>query len=1216
MFGGLEIKGGSPDSKQPPAQEGATDSAPAPPGSGFSFLNAAAPAPAAEAEPAAATSSGFSFLNPGAAPAPEPAPPATDAAPAGSGFSFLNSTPATTDATPAEVPEANGTANANTETSSGVLSEVPPMASELAAEGSDGVRLQPLSSFSFLGGGGGADTVSTISRDSPEPSEAGLSIGSNPVSSSGGPMASSLMDAPNPPTTMSAAPGGGLAVGAGVTFGGAMPGTAKVIKKKRGRAARIGTGASATAPAATTPPRVTQPAAEPQPAASTKDAALEAARRAEEFMSEKLKEQAVAAATSAPPSSEAPASTASIGRASTKDYESEDEIVAAARAAAEEAQKQMAKQPSLSDRMGLGGLFGARRSPPAMSPAPAPKATVTTTGHPPAPPVSEEKTVEETPVERLQREQEEAKRAMAQRQLQMLQEHKQEDSGSFQPPAIQEFQPPKPIKVVPVPQIGGSSMPPPPKQIAVPAIKPKTPTDVFKAMIVDFREMVVKSMEEVTRLRQHRNGLLEERFVTLAKERLATQQKAQAEAQQMTAAEAEDFELADRMGTVIESHERERIEFAAIQENIGRALKELDSQQEIIVERVTHCFQEIGKKLKAFQDEQDSKDTEDDAEAMRRFSAVSKQLSTENERLQHDLKHIERDEELIAEERKELESAISDQAGAFESMRDEAKKRLTEVEEEIEELRKQLEAKQKVAAELRTEAAGHEESILKVRVKFSRQLNRVQKKEATVKDNKEEWEMEKKTYDQHREEHEAKVAAHSEALLAREKLLDSLEKEVEMATTFEEIVSKEIGLGISSEKEDGVDDELAQMQADVVKVEAAVSEAKELLKATTAVLTGLEDEVKGLEFRIPVLEETKKSAAARRDFKGAGKASKEIKEASARLAECKGTLINEAKERQAAAEDEVKKLEIQLEEKRKIAHEQERETSIAAMERLADNIKRLVATKKSVCAGATENSIQGVGAFVLDGQIKALRMEGETYGEKYGGWKELMAEVGLEDEEEEVQPSTTNEEDVAKAESTEETSPASEEPSQAVEEPDLSPEAKAAMKKKFRDLTKQLKDTEEGLEKAVADEDFEKAAELDEVLQKILSEVQTLSLSDEEMEAALTEESDDEAESAQPEEVAVAVTEEEDEEDADEATPPSTEESKEGEEKTAVADSFSGDSVDEKPSVDDNEEESPIEENGTADSMDDDKDALISKGDTKSVDSAAVEAISNSDDDL
>lgn len=49
-----------------------------------------------------------------------------------------------------------------------------------------------------------------------------------------------------------------------------------------------------------------------------------------------------------------------------------------------------------------------------------------------------------------------------------------------------------------------------------------------------------------------------------------------------------------------------------------------------------------------------------------KFTKTSKRLSVETDRLNNDLKHIERDEELVADEQKELEDVIAEGTKEFE----------------------------------------------------------------------------------------------------------------------------------------------------------------------------------------------------------------------------------------------------------------------------------------------------------------------------------------------------------------------------------------------------------------------------------------------------------------------------------------------------------------------------------------------------------------------
>ena len=66
-------------------------------------------------------------------------------------------------------------------------------------------------------------------------------------------------------------------------------------------------------------------------------------------------------------------------------------------------------------------------------------------------------------------------------------------------------------------------------------------------------------------------------------------------------------------------------------------------------------------------------------------------------------------------------------------------------------------------------------------------------------------------------------------------------------------------------------------------------------------------------------------------------------------------------------------------------------SGLEKMTSLAQRISQLVEKKKEVCgeSNSGESSVKGVGALVLEGQIKVLKTEGYNLGTKYCGWSEL-----------------------------------------------------------------------------------------------------------------------------------------------------------------------------------------------------------------------------------
>ena len=945
----------------------------------------------------------------------------------------------------------------------------------------------------------------------------------------------------NPSSAMptSAAPPTSFApAGAGQTFAPVAP-TANKVKKKRNRTARIGAAAQQQPPpqlpdpasqsTSTKPSQVQE--SDPSPPTPLRNEAQEATKRAEDFLTKMEQQQ--------PTASKPPKPTESAKKPSKE----EEDILAKAKAAAQKAQ-QFNKAPARSGGF-LGGFFrsssGSTRSPSppveAKQAAATVKISAATSGDPPrksadaaeekpavkdeeptpttdeAPPQEQDDVAasgEESAAERLLREQMEVQRIMEEKKkerLAMLEKEENNDSG-YAP--VELPSPPKSSGTgafgsipVPKPASGPSSfsfMAPSssytPSSLASQdkseTKQEPTARDEFNKIMRDFRSKVVQSMEEMKRLRQHKTGLLEERFQAAAKERLCVSKKEQAEAQQMAAVESEDFELADRMNTVMEQVESERLEYSRIAENIGRALQQLQEQQQSLVSQVTGYFTDIQQSLQSFLEKQDAFDSEGAVEKLKKFSEISQQIATEEERLQQDLKHLERDANLVKAERQEVEDAISEQAGQFEKKRDEARVRVKEVENEMEELRQLLAAKQKEVAQLRTEAAGHDEAVLKVRIKFSRQLGRVQTKEMTIEDNRQEWEMEQRTVQEQKKAHDDQVEQHQNAMLERDALMDLLNTEVEMADTFQAIVGKEVGFdgGDDAAKGgQGTSDESLLQQGRLVECEAAVTEAREVLHAAEHSVSTLQNEKSTLEAKLPELEELKKSSAAKRDYRTAGKASKEIKESQSRLDDLDAE-INQAKERQENALQVVQDREEALASEQKLAAEREREGGLKKMKELADHMSRLKATQESVFGDCSEDSIQGVGAFVLSAQLEALRLEGQTYGEKFGGWEEILNEAG-------VLPATDTPPSLP---SKDETTTTEESPGSA---PQVDGGARKAAMKEFRALTAQIEDMNGAIDATAANEDYEKAAELEEAMQSILAKADSLGLTDDEMAMAL-----------------------------------------------------------------------------------------------------------------
>ena len=1094
MFGGLTVK-------QDDEGKDTNRGAPIPSFSAFSFLNNATPAPAAAESPAPSfpgVGSGFSFLSAPAS-APEVSEP-TLALGTLSGFSFLQETTAS-----APDPE---TAAAPAPVDSGFSFMIPSPEKESTVEDTD---IKPpiqdvpspsgYSGFNFLSGD------SQDEADAPRPAAMRtISVGSASVGSAlSSPSPVSLAALPNtvdfpsdmgmPAATTSFPPGPpGLPTGAGLSFGTA---NKPVVRKKKTRAQKVGMGVAPITPSVqgNIPAPATVPKAS-SPSQETRDAAVEAQRRAEEFMSKKIQAEASIPVTTKPPPARMTVPIYDDDQEVTPSA-STDEEVARAQRAAEEAHK--ISVAGMEARGGFMGTFfkGFGGTTSSINKGSG-HAGTTKPGPSPTP-----------SVDKPARQQQETKWGSTQRQTELPRHSPvdlDDDYEGVEPVAQTDESPPT-----------GSSTPsvqlPEPSPVPVTAVvrefapapkKKKTPKQAFEEYQAIFAQSVHRAMQQVEAMRSQQKMLTEERFVAIAKQRLSTQQIAQTETQLQVAVDNEDYELADHLGQVVEAHNREKAEVASVLQNIARALEQLESQKALVVQGVATCFDNLAVHIKDLKEDQNEKERHSDSETFKQFELISKQLSAEQERLNQDLRILERDAQQTLQEREEVETAISEQSGAFEKQLDEAKAQLNKVEDEIAELRRQLEAKSKIASGLRTEVHGFEDSISKVRVKFSRQVARVDKKEKDLEESRKDWEAEMTAHKQQKEAHELQVQSHSEALLEHDALMKIMDKELILCKEFAGMVSTKLGFMQTETKSKEAEDaetegNLAQLQADVVKCEAACSEAKVLAKAAMAAIANLESEVATLLVQVPQLEAEKKAAAARRDFKAASKASKEIKDATSRLKDCEEELAGEAAEKKKAAEDELARLTEELEKTRKIAEEGEKVSGIARMEDLAEQIKSLVATKKELCGDSSSNAntVKGVGAFVLEGQIKALNDEGQELGSKYGGWNDLVKDIVVTDIEPETEVLTQAKDPVDDCLATSESDVLI--PAKDPVDDGLTTQERIA---KVRDLMKLIEETEPLLEAAAEREDYEEAARLQEILDNALenaqSELESLNLTEEE----------------------------------------------------------------------------------------------------------------------
>lgn len=415
--------------------------------------------------------------------------------------------------------------------------------------------------------------------------------------------------------------------------------------------------------------------------------------------------------------------------------------------------------------------------------------------------------------------------------------------------------------------------------------------------------------------------------------------------------------------------------------------------------------------------------------------------------------------------------------------------KLEEVNETIDELRKQLAEAEAEATELNTEITSYNQSMQNVKSKYSRQLGRLEKKSKSVKEHRADWASEMESIEKARGAHETVVAAHSEEMVTRENLIDDIKSESKTAKDLEDIVSSAFD---ETDAEDGAvngeeGDDTSELDGEVLKYEAVVNEANQNVLVAETNIANLKEELSAIELRVPILEDLKKSAASRRDFKAAGKASKEIKDSLARKELCEAELAGDAMEREQFAKDELEKVTALLEKKKTIADERGKEAGLKQMDRLREKIMELKSILKrfvNSVDGSSEDedaiNVSCVGAFVIESQICVLEAEGSALGEKYGGWEETSSD----NESVQSAPSFDSAND---------------------DEDDNSPKIviDKSILERYISLRNEMKELEGDIEDAAGQEDYEKAAKLEEQAQFVRDEFEDAGFSSKKFEQAL-----------------------------------------------------------------------------------------------------------------
>ena len=449
-------------------------------------------------------------------------------------------------------------------------------------------------------------------------------------------------------------------------------------------------------------------------------------------------------------------------------------------------------------------------------------------------------------------------------------------------------------------------------------------------------------------------------------------------------------------------------------------------------------------------------------------------------------------------------------------MMSEAELKLSAVEAEIEELEAKLKEKVRERDTVKSTLSMHSDSIRDVTARFDRQLQRLGKREAAVKEARAEWDDERAKVMSRKDEAEGRERERREARERFERLKREIGGEIEVVDAIKGALTRaesgdgdleaerEAAIGLLREREAGLKSAAAGRASKLQELEA---EAARLAADVTAV-----------DLRLPVLEGDKKKAAAGRDFKAAAAASKEIKEKQAekeRLLKDLEGLTEEKKGAEAdskAAEAELRECEAEL----KAAGFGFAEREVEALGRKVSALRR----ERRAVEGS--DGVGGAGAVLLrseeDVRVSVIKgiceewglewagveeeeeeEEGEGKGEGEGENDDVEGDEGQgeeKEEEEEEEEEGEGEEREGEGEEGDELGGEDKEGEHEQEEKedlitksssetDETASTEDEERKRVEDIQAQILKLEDSIAAAVDDEDYNKAAELDEAVAKL-----------------------------------------------------------------------------------------------------------------------------------
>ncbi len=580
-------------------------------------------------------------------------------------------------------------------------------------------------------------------------------------------------------------------------------------------------------------------------------------------------------------------------------------------------------------------------------------------------------------------------------------------------------------------------------------------------------------------------------------ESVAVDELASTEAEQAELAETEDFEAADSMSNVVE----DKKVALAVARNITRSLK---VEREALIEQLWHCRTKVLTALKQGKEPvedaivRESKEfAKIDAEKRAELGVLDQIMKDNESRLIMEQSNIERDMALLQDERQQLESVIHGQTVGEETRCMELVAEREKLEDELNSLLQSVAAKREQLKGVEEELLGVDVAVERVRNKFNRQLQRLADREHLLCVSTKECDSEMVAL---RAEMEENQTAAQKGRDAQRSVTDDIEfasTELKASANILETLSSHwetLGCGGSSSNEGpAVEVSLSGEVCDGMKIKEdhaalllALRNAESALHMTeTAALRNeaarreSEIEVASILAQLPELEASKRASIASRGYKEAASLSRQIKTMECRkikALEC----IDEAS--RVDYTSELKSHQLEVEAAAKVLERVEREGNRLRLERLMRATECLQMAMNSICSTYGESLLVSSAMVLLNSELNASKSEVTELVEKYN-FKRVedlhrsaaceVAEVGDDNDD---QNRTLKCEDV-----------------EAARHAAAVRQSKISQQEEIQRLEDDLEHLQQSLARAVLDEDFDRAIELDEQIQTLSKTISELS---------------------------------------------------------------------------------------------------------------------------